>query len=322
MAQNVVVVVSDDLAPYQTPVPAFVETMGGQPRIIQLQGREAIAEAELGSLRSNPPDVVLALGAKAAFATRFRLPSTPLVYTSVLDPGRYGIAGPQVTGIGARVEPVTYLSQVAAFFPSLKTVGVIRSVEASPDTLSQLVSAGEAVGLKVVVRQVDSPREFRREMHQLAAETDAVWVSAERGILTPEGFRGAVQELRRRGKPLLADTVNMVGAGAAFAVVPDPGGARSSGRRDGGAHRPGRGAIGHRARSATRADHGGQSADPRRGPHPPRSPDARFRAAHLRVVTVAGTAAGRSACQRCGARSAGEAPCCGRCSRTARSPGP
>lgn len=217
-ARRVAIVISDELPPYETPVTSFVETLGVRPRIVQLQGREVVAEVETTALSRSEPDVIFALGAKAAYAVKQRLPSTPLIYASVHDPERYGIVGGQVTGIEAFVPPETYLSQVTAFFPGVKTVGVIRGAN---DDTSELQQAAEAVGLKVSVEQVDSPKAFRRALNTLARETDAVWLAPGRSYLTPEGFRGAVQELRRHSKPLLADSVNMVEAGAAFAVVPD-----------------------------------------------------------------------------------------------------
>lgn len=216
--RRVAVVVSDDLPPYEQPIEAYVQALGARPRILRLRGREVVAEVEMAALKQTEPDVVFALGAKAAWAVKNALPSTPMVVASVNDPGRYGIVGPQVTGIEALVPPETYLSQVVAFFPEVKQVGVIRG---SDDDVSDLQRAADAVGLTVEVRRVDSPKAFRKALHQLARETDAVWIQPRRSYLTPAGFRSAVQELERRQKPLLAGSTSMVTAGAAFAVVPD-----------------------------------------------------------------------------------------------------
>ena len=216
--RRVVILVSDDLAPYELPIDTFVQKLGVRPRIIKLHGREVVADVETAALRQAEPDVIFALGAKAAFAAHTKLPSVPMVYASVHEPARYGIEGAQVTGVQAVVPPETYLSQVTAFFPRVKKVGVIRST--GDDTTALEAAAGD-VGLTLVVRKVDSPKTFRQALNALARDTDAVWLAPGRTYLTPEGFRGAVQELRRRSKPLLADSVNMVAAGAAFAVVPD-----------------------------------------------------------------------------------------------------
>lgn len=216
--RRVAVVVSDDLPPYTEPIEAFVDELGVRPRILRLRGREVVAEVEMAALKQTEPDVIFALGAKAAWSVKNALPHVPLVVASVHDPERYGIEGNQVTGIQAMVPPETYLSQVVAFFPSVRSIGVIRGTD---DDVSDLEGAADAVGLKVVVRQVDDPKGFRKALNELARDTDAVWLQPRRSYLTPAGFRAAVQELERRRKPLLAGSTSMVAAGAAFAVVPD-----------------------------------------------------------------------------------------------------
>lgn len=220
---DVAVVISDELAPYNAPVPAFVEAIGVPVQTIGLNGRESEAETEIDGLRRSDPRVVFALGAKAAYAVRHQMPDTPLVYAQVLEPARYGIPGPQTTGIRARVPDGTYLSQVQVFFPAVASVGVIRG-KLDPAEARGLRNAARELGLTLEIREVGSPKEFRREFHALVDEVDAIWLTPERGILSKDTFRMAVQEMQRVQKPLLSDTQNMVSAGAAFAVTPSAAG--------------------------------------------------------------------------------------------------
>ncbi|MEZ4323318.1 MAG: ABC transporter substrate binding protein [Myxococcota bacterium] len=220
---EVAVVVSDDLEPYEAPVAAFKEALGVPVQTINLHGREIEAEVEMAALRQANPKVVFAIGAKAAYAARFRLPSTPLVYAQVHDPERYGIRGNQTTGVHAKVPAVTYLSQVQSFFPGVRSIGILRG-PMDADERSALEAASQEVGIELQVREVSSPRDFRKAFNQLVDDVDAIWLSPDREVLSPEAFRTAVQEMRRRQKPLLSDTANMVSAGAAFAVTPDTAG--------------------------------------------------------------------------------------------------
>jgi putative ABC transport system substrate-binding protein len=220
---DVAVIISDDLEPYEAPAAAFKEAIGVPVQTINIHGREIEAEVEMGALKAASPKVVFAIGAKAAYAARFRLPSTPLVYAQVHDPERYGIRGNQTTGIHARVPTVTYLSQVQSFFPAVRSIGVIRG-PMDAEGRAELEQAAQDVGIRLDVKEVTSPREFRKAFNQLVQDVDAIWLTPERDVLSPEAFRTAVQEMKRRQKPLLADTANMVSAGAAFAVTPDTGG--------------------------------------------------------------------------------------------------
>ena len=221
---EVVVVVSDDLEPYEAPLPAFSDAVGVPIHVIRIHGRQVEADKEMAELRVNSPKVVFALGAKAAFAVKNELPHTPLIYASVADPKRYGIEGTQVTGIKASVPPVSYLSRAQAFFPLVSSVGVIRSSSVSDDEVRELEQAGQDVGIKVTVRRVENPRKFRKAFNELAETQDAIWIAPERDILTPEGFRAATNEMQRRRKPLLVNTDNMVTAGGALGITPNPDG--------------------------------------------------------------------------------------------------
>ncbi len=217
---DVAVVISDDLAPYEAPADAFREALGQPVKVITLHGREVVAEVEVEAMKASQPRAIFAVGAKAAWAVRQGVPDVPVVWAQVHDPERYGIPGGESAGVRARVPVVTYLSEVRSFFPDIQSIGVIRA----PLDVSQrraLLQGAEEVGMTLELREVEDPRAFRRAFNQLADKTDAVWLAPERGILTPEAFRTAVSEMRRRNKPLLADTTNMVSAGAAFAVTPD-----------------------------------------------------------------------------------------------------
>jgi putative ABC transport system substrate-binding protein len=217
---DVAVVISDDLSQYNGPVPSFTDAVGVPVQVVNLYGRRSTAEAEAEALRQAAPEVVFALGTKAAWAIKNEMPNTPLIYAAVYDPGRYGIEGTQVTGVHFKVPPVTYLSEMNAYFPDVRKVGVIRSTRMPAEDEERMRDAAKEVGLGLDIVKVDKPRDFRKAFNRMADENDAIWISPDVSILTSSGFRAAVEEMKRRKKPLLGDTANMVTSGAAFAVTP------------------------------------------------------------------------------------------------------
>lgn len=221
---RVVVVQTDDLRPYTEPVPAFLEALGEPAAVVNLDGREAEADALIRRLKSDPPAVVFALGPKAAYAVRHELPNTPLIYASVLAPDRYGIPGRQATGVGMTVTPEIYLSQLTGFFPELKTIGLLRGPAVTDARIAELREAAKAVGVELVIERVSTARRVRPVFNELAPRIDALWLQPDRDFLTRDTFRILVEETRRHRKPLLVDTDNMVRAGGMFAVVPAPAG--------------------------------------------------------------------------------------------------
>jgi putative ABC transport system substrate-binding protein len=221
---RVAVVQSDDLDVYTAPVAAFLEELGEPALVVNLHGRRADADAISLRLRRDGYDCVFALGAKAAWLVTTATPDTPVVYASVLDPRRYGVSGPQVTGVGATVSPSIYLSQLTGFFPNIHKVGVLHGPLSLPARDGTLAAAAADVGVELVLVEAREPRDVRRAFLELAPQVDALWLQADREMLDAAAFRTLSEETRRRRIPLLVETENMVEAGALFAVVPDPAG--------------------------------------------------------------------------------------------------
>jgi len=221
-ASRVVVVQSDDLDPYTEPATFFAEALGEPVTLLNLHGRKGEQDAVAERLVTEKPEVVFALGAKAAWTARQALPTTPIVYASVLDPERYGIDDEDATGISATVPPAIYLSQLAGFFPEIHTIGVLQGPLATDTRVEEMQRAASFLGLELVVREADSTRSARKAFNQMAPDVDALWLQPDREMLTADLFRVLTEESRRQRLPLLVETDNMVRAGALFAVVPDP----------------------------------------------------------------------------------------------------
>ncbi|MCB9685218.1 MAG: ABC transporter substrate-binding protein [Alphaproteobacteria bacterium] len=220
---QVAVVVSDELDAYREPTEAFLAALGQQARVYNLHGRASEASQVANQLKASDPDVVFCVGAKAAYTVKRLMPSTPLVYATLLDPERYGIVGNQVTGVTMDVEPVTFLSQFTGFFPDVQQIGVIRGEGTSDERIAAMSAAAEELGRELVVVEVDSPRGVRRAFADLAQQgVDALWLPPDRHILTTSGYRTLSEEARRRHLPVLVDTRSMVEAGGLFTMVPDP----------------------------------------------------------------------------------------------------
>jgi len=218
---RVAVVQSGDYSAYREPVPAFLQTLGEPATVVVIRGRQAEAEALIKRLDRAHPVVVFCLGAKAAWTVRRQMPNTPVVYAAVSDVERYGIEAPMVTGVRNHVDPVTYLSHFLGFFPSVRTIGVLRGPGVSPERIATLVAAAEQVGVTINVVDVSGPKEVRKSFVSMAPNIDAVWLQPDRDILTRESYRLLTEEARRMRVPVLVDTYNMVRAGGLFSVVPD-----------------------------------------------------------------------------------------------------
>lgn len=224
LAGRVAVVQSDDLDPYTAPVQPFLDALGEPADVYNLRGRENDADALASRLVDDPPQVVFALGAKAAWLLRKRLPGVPVVHASILSPKRFDIEGPNTLGISMIAAPERTISQLSSFFPDIRRVGILRGPSIPDQRIQAMHAAAKAVGVRLVVVETAGPKQVRSHFHDLALEVDAIWLQADRQVLDRSTFRFMVEETQRMRLPLVVETENMVRAGGMFAVVPDAAG--------------------------------------------------------------------------------------------------
>ena len=146
----------------------------GEPAdVFNLRGREKDAEALVERLKADPPEVVFALGAKAAWIVK-RQTAIPVVYASILSPSRFDVEGRNVAGVAMVAAPGRSLGQLAAFFPSIKKLVVLRGPSIPDSRILEMTHVAESAGLTLDVRRVRTPKELRDALSDLGdAVSDA-----------------------------------------------------------------------------------------------------------------------------------------------------
>ena len=107
-----VILQSDDYPQYEIPATSFLENSDRTTKRYQLHGKKERAEHFGEILAADPPPLVIAFGAKAAWTAQKYLPDVPLLYAMVENPSRYGIDGPNTYGISMIVPQDLTLSQL------------------------------------------------------------------------------------------------------------------------------------------------------------------------------------------------------------------
>lgn len=220
-AGGIVALASDDLPAYQAPLAPFQEALGRPVEVIQLDGdkRRALRVAE--RLQADKPDLIFALGAKAAWLAVQELPTVPIVHVAVLDPDRYGIQGAFVTGVGMELPAELVLSQFQLFAPNVESIGLIVSRDNAGPDIEGAIEAARRAGYTVVVRRVNDSSDVRKGFSRLRRQVDALWLLPDPVVVTPENFRTLRDESLRSRMPMLVYSEHLVRAGAFMAVAPD-----------------------------------------------------------------------------------------------------
>lgn len=218
---DIAVLVSDTLATYDAPVDRFEAAVGRPTTVYDLQGSRERADAIVKQLQADPPPLVYALGAKAAYAAVNGLPDVPVVYAMVTDPPRYGIGGTQVTGVSTSVPAEAVLSQFRLFAPDVKTIGVLLAASNTGGATADALAAAKRLGYDLKVQRVTNARDLRAAFDRMSGEVDALWLLPDPVALTPDGFRYLRTASLRYKIPMLASSETLVQAGALLCVAPD-----------------------------------------------------------------------------------------------------
>lgn len=218
---DIAVLVSDSLAVYEAPVERFRQTIDRPVTVFDLEGDRARADSVVKQLAADPPPLVFAVGAKAAYVAVNELPGVPVVYAMVFDPSRYGISGTQVTGVSMEVPAEAALSQFQLFAPEVRTLGVLLAANNTSPDVQEALAAAKRLGFTTKVQRVTNARDARAAWQRLAPEVDALWLLPDAVTLAPETFRWLRSDTLRRRLPMLAPTENLVRAGALLCVAPD-----------------------------------------------------------------------------------------------------
>ncbi len=219
--ESVVVLKSDDLAVYDAPIAAFQEAIGRPVTVLDIEGQRSVAKQVVTRLRFDPPPLVFALGAKAAWMSHQQMPHVPLVYGMIHDPVRYGLEGSGVTGVGYRIPYETLMGQVQLFLPDVRKIGVILTNQ-NP-AVQELRTAARSAELELDVSSVQDHRDVRGACTRLSKRVDALLVTHDPEVLTPENYRFIREQANRVGIPIIATSEALARSGALLAVVPDYG---------------------------------------------------------------------------------------------------
>jgi putative tryptophan/tyrosine transport system substrate-binding protein len=212
---------SDELPEYDIPVQAFLREIGQPAELFQFKGSKERALQLTAPLQEDPPPVVVAVGAKAAWIAMKQLPRVPIVYAMVIDPARYGVRGAFVTGVRMDVPPDMTLAQFQLFAPEVRSLGIIVSQENTSPQVAVAIEAARSAGYEVKARRVATSADVRRAFANLRTEVDGVWLLPDPVVLTPGNFRAIQSEALRARLPLLVESEGLVQAGALMCVAPD-----------------------------------------------------------------------------------------------------
>jgi putative tryptophan/tyrosine transport system substrate-binding protein len=219
LAAPVALIKSGSLAPYDQAAAGFSSAYRGLVSVFMLD------QADAGNLQrrieAGRPEVIVAVGLKAALFARDRLSRVPLVFCVVPNYERFDLTGGSITGVSADVPPERDLAALQSALPAVRRVGLLFGRESGALLARRAHAAADAAGIILVEVPIADLSGLLRVARELAGKVDALWLPADPTVATPEVFNSLLGLSLEQRKPLLVFSESLVRSGALVAASPD-----------------------------------------------------------------------------------------------------
>jgi putative tryptophan/tyrosine transport system substrate-binding protein len=218
-AGTVALIRSGPLAPYDRATAGFTSAYADPVNVFMLDGADPSTLQH--RIEAGRPEVIVAVGLKAALFARDRLPRVPLVFCVVPNYERFDLTGGTITGVSADVPPERDLAALRSALPGVKRVGLIFGKQSGNALARRARTAAASAGLTLVEAPIADLSDLQRVARDLAGRVDALWLPADPTVATPEVFRALLDLSLAQRKPLLVFSESLVRSGALVAVSLD-----------------------------------------------------------------------------------------------------
>ncbi len=197
------------------PVPATIKEYNLRGQLEQ--GRD-IAK----SLRASPPDLVLAVGLKAAIAAKLEIFDTPVIFCMVLNPEGHGLPTANMTGIAVRTSPATQLTAIRSVLPDRRRIGLLYDEAQSGDFVRQAHRVAKQMGVELVPMAIRSQEDLAPAVRLLRSKIDVLWLLQDQTVVSESSIPFLLESTIDAKLPLFTFSSTLVQQGALGALVVDP----------------------------------------------------------------------------------------------------
>jgi len=174
------------------------------------------------SLRAAPPDLIFAVGLKAAVAAKLEIFDTPVVFCMVLNPEAHGLPAQNMTGIAVRPTPDTQLAALRAAIPNRHRIGVLYDDQHSGDFIRQAHQAAKQQGLELLAVAIRRQDEIPNTVRALLPKINVLWLIQDQTVVSESAIPFFLESTLDARIPLFTFSLTLVQQGALGALVLDP----------------------------------------------------------------------------------------------------
>ena len=222
----VIILVSDEEKAYSGPIESFTAELNQPVEIFNLKGDVGQAPAVMTEILSRQPQLIFALGAKAAVISKVWTrdhQEIPVVFAMVLNWEHYSLFDRQgnVAGIAYDVAAGTHLASLALVSPEIHRIGVIYSREHSGPFVESARKSAEILNLQIIDKPIEDPQEFQRVFKGMEDRIDSYLILSDPIVYTLENISWLEDRCIKDKIVCLGPSENVAKLGVVVSVDPD-----------------------------------------------------------------------------------------------------
>ncbi len=215
---TIVVVKSQDIAPYNTVLNEFTKTLKEMDQSTAIKTYSIKEGNIINKIRSDNPDLILTLGTPATKLAAENIEDIPLIFSMVMDPEGSGLKAPNMTGVSLDIPAATQLTKFKTAVPGLSRIGVIYNRAETGRLVQQAQKAAANLGITLVLYPVRSAKDIK-EFSQM--RIDALWLIPDSVVCQPAIIRQILYSGLKAKIPIMGISSHYVSAGALLALSCD-----------------------------------------------------------------------------------------------------
>ena len=191
-ATEIVILKSSDIAAYNQAIAGFKAALPGTITLIEydLQGDLEKGRKLARKIRASDTALVLAVGLKAAKAAQLEIIDIPILYSMVLDPAKYGLSTPNMTGVLLEVPLERQLAAIKTLLPHVKHIGTLYDPAKTASAIDEATRLlRHSNNGELTATPVPSEKEVPAALGRLLGSVGALWLIPDSTVLTDESLR-------------------------------------------------------------------------------------------------------------------------------------
>jgi putative ABC transport system substrate-binding protein len=216
---KIVVVQSSRIKPYEEALNGFNKACPSSVKrlIVSELNNEDIVKKIYGI----SPDMVLTIGMDALSSVK-SIKDIPVVYLMVLNPQSIVSGQENITGVSISIPPEKQLLSLSMALPEMKTIGLVYDPVKTSHMVKRAQDAASRLGLKLVAREISSPRDFPSALMGMKSKIDVFWMLPDTTAVTPETVKFLFLFSMEQKIPVISFSKKYVETGALMSIGIDP----------------------------------------------------------------------------------------------------